>query len=125
MDLLLDTHVLLWWLVDDVRLTGRARELIAASENMIFVSVATAWEIAIKQTLDKLSFEGELETIVHDEGFTMLPISFEHARQTRSLPHIHNNPFDRMLLAQASVESLHLLTADRRILKYPANVISC
>ena len=125
MDLLLDTHVLLWWLADDTRLTDTARELIAAPDNMIFVSAASAWEISIKQTLGKLTFEGELETVVKKEGFTMLPISFRHAAETQFLPHIHHDPFDRMLVAQARVEILHILTADRRILKYPANVISC
>ena len=125
MDLLLDTHVLLWWLADDTRLTDTARELIAAPKNMIFVSAASAWEIAIKQTLGKLTFEGELETVVKEEGFTMLPISFRHTAETQSLPPIHHDPFDRMLVAQARIEILHILTADRRILKYPANVISC
>lgn len=125
MDLLLDTHVLLWWLADDAQLTDKACELIAAPENMVFVSVASAWEIAIKQTLGKLTIGGDLEAVVIEEGFTTLPISFKHATETQSLPPIHNDPFDRMLVAQARVEALHLLTADRRVLKYPANVISC
>ncbi len=125
MDLLLDTHVLLWWLADDAQLTDKACELIAAPENMVFVSVASAWEIAIKQTLGKLTIGGDLEAVVIEEGFTTLPISFKHATETHSLPPIHSDPFDRMLVAQARVEALHLLTADRRVLKYPANVISC
>jgi len=125
MDLLLDTHVLLWWLADDAQLTDKACELIAAPENMVFVSVASAWEIAIKQTLGKLTIGGDLEAVVIEEGFTTLPISFKHAAETQSLPPIHSDPFDRMLVAQARVEALHLLTADRRVLKYPANVISC
>jgi PIN domain nuclease of toxin-antitoxin system len=125
MDLLLDTHILLWWLADDAQLTDKACELIAAPENMAFVSAASAWEIAIKQTLGRLTIEGELDAVVIEEGFTTLPFSFKHAAETQLLPPIHNDPFDRMLVAQARVESLHLLTADRRILKYPANVISC
>ena len=89
MDLLLDTHVLLWWLADDCRLTRKAHELIKDPANGIFVSAATAWEIAIKQYLGKLRFEGNLESVLSDEGFTPLAIGLAHAIETRQLPPIH------------------------------------
>ena len=125
MDLLLDTHVLLWWLADDCRLTRKAHELIKDPANGIFVSAATAWEIAIKQYLGKLRFEGNLESVLSDEGFTPLAIGLAHAIETRQLPPIHQDPFDRMLVAQSRVENLHLLSSDTRVLQYPANTIDC
>ena len=91
--------------------------------NMLMVSAATAWEIAIKQALGKLTMDGDLEQEVHAQGFAMLPISFAHAAEILTLPAIHRDPFDRMLVAQARVENLPLLTADPHILNYPANVI--
>jgi len=125
MDLLLDTHVLLWWLMDDARLSDYARQLIADPGNAVFASAASAWELAIKQALGRLTIDGSLEAAVRDEGFLTLPITFTHAQETQALPPIHHDPFDRMLVAQARVEALHLLTADLRVLQYPAPLISC
>ena len=125
MELLLDTHVLLWWLMDDARLSDKARGLIADPENTVFASAASAWEIAIKHALGRLTIEGALDAVVSDEGFVTLPISFTHTLETQALPPIHHDPFDRMLVAQARVEALHLLTADLRVLQYPAPLISC
>jgi PIN domain nuclease of toxin-antitoxin system len=123
MDILLDTHMLLWWLVDDPRLSKKARALMADPANMPTVSAATAWEIAIKQALGKMTMDGNLEQEAREQGFAMLPITFPHAAETLTLPTIHRDPFDRMLVAQARVESLPLLTVDPYILQYPANVI--
>ena len=124
MDILIDTHVLLWWLTDDPRLSGKARELIADPYNAIAVSAATAWEIAIKQALGKLLFDGDLEKAVSEQGFQMLPVTFVHAVGVRELPGIHRDPFDRMLVAQARAENLALLSADPIIAGYPVNVIA-
>ena len=124
MDILIDTHVLLWWLADDPRLSGKARELIADPANAIAVSAATAWEIAIKQALGKLVFDGDLEVVVGEQGFQMLPITFAHAAGVRQLPEIHRDPFDRMLVAQARAENRALLSADPVIASYPVNVIA-
>lgn len=124
MDILIDTHVLLWWLADDSRLSGKTRELIADPANAIAVSAATAWEIAIKQALGKLLFEGDLEEVVREQGFQMLPVTFAHAAGVRQLPGIHRDPFDRMLVAQARAENLALLSADPIIASYPVNVIA-
>jgi PIN domain nuclease of toxin-antitoxin system len=123
MEILLDTHMLLWWLTDDNRLSNKARALMADSANTLTVSAATAWEIAVKQALGKLTMVGNLEEAVSEQGFAMLPVTFSHAAETLTLPAIHRDPFDRMLVAQARVESLPLLTVDPHILQYPANVI--
>jgi PIN domain nuclease of toxin-antitoxin system len=123
MEILLDTHMLLWWLADDSRLSKRARALMADPTNGLTVSAATAWEIAIKQVLGRLTLDGNLEQAVREQGFTMLPVTFTHAAETLTLPAIHRDPFDRMLVAQARVENLPLLTVDPHVLQYPANVI--
>lgn len=123
MRILLDTHILLWWLADDELLSEGARSVIADASNEIVVSAATAWEVVIKQVLGKLTFDGDLQQEIEEQGFTRLPINFEHALQISSLPAIHRDPFDRMLVAQARVEKLQLLTVDRNILQYPVNVV--
>lgn len=123
MEILIDTHMLLWWLADDSRLSKKARALMADPANMLTVSAATAWEIAIKQALGKMTMDGDLEKEVRELGFAMLPVTFPHAAETLTLPAIHRDPFDRMLVAQARVENLPLLTVDPHILQYPANVI--
>ena len=123
MEILLDTHMLLWWLADDSRLSRKARAFIADPANMPTVSAASAWEIAIKQALGKIAMDGILEEAVHEQGFAMLPVTFPHAAETLTLPTIHRDPFDRMLVAQARVENLPLLTVDPHVLQYPANVI--
>ena len=123
MEILLDTPVLPWWLTDDSRLSKKARALMADPANELTVSAATAWEIAIKRVLGKLTMDGNLEGAVREQGFAILPVTFSHAAETLALPAIHRDPFDRMLVAQARVESLRLLTVDPHILQYPANVI--
>jgi len=123
MEILLDTHMLLWWLADDSRLSKKARALMADPTNAPTVSAATAWEIAIKQALGKMTMEGNLEQAVREQGFAMLPVTFPHSSETLTLPAIHRDPFGRMLVAQSRVENLPLLTVDPHILRYPANVI--
>ena len=91
--------------------------------NKLIVSAATAWEIAVKQALGKLTMDGDLQQSVRDQGFAMLPVTFAHAAELLTLPTIHRDPFDRMLVAQARVENLPLLTVDPHIPHYPANVI--
>jgi len=124
MQLLLDTHVVLWWLADDERLSSEAREIIADPENAIFVSAASAWEVVIKQSLGKLRIDGDFEAEVRGNGFALLPISFSHAAEIGHLPPLHRDPFDRMLVAQSRVENLSLMTADTEILSYPTQTIS-
>lgn len=115
MKYLLDTHVLLWWLDNDRALSTKASRAISSPENEIFISTATAWELAIKNHSGKLEiprvldgFEGALE----DEGFFTLAISIRHALRAGALPNHHKDPFDRMLVAQAQAEDLALISND-------------
>ncbi len=121
--LLLDTHVLLWWLADDPALGPVARSLISDAENAVYVSAATSWEISIKKKKGLLEAPAEISGIVEDEGFDQLDISFFHAEKAGELEEIHRDPFDRMMVAQAQVEGLEIVTADRNIPKYAVKVI--
>jgi PIN domain nuclease of toxin-antitoxin system len=122
--LLLDTHILLWWLGNDPKLPAWAREAIADPETPCFVSAATLWEIGVKRHLGKLDAPDVTTALVTDEGFLALPISLEHAERAASLPPIHRDPFDRMLIAQAALESLRLVTLDNRFADYGAELLS-
>jgi PIN domain nuclease of toxin-antitoxin system len=117
-NLLLDTHALLWWLSDDPRLGASARDAIADTDNLVHVSAVSLWEITIKQGLGKLDLPADFEEALTAQGFRELPMKWEHARQNRSLPWLHRDPFDRMLVAQAQVEQLTLVTDDREIREY-------
>lgn len=112
---LLDTHVLLWWLDDSPELGPRCKELIADQRNQIYVSAATTWEISIKKALGKLEAPDDIDSIVEDEGFSKLPINLYHGQLAGSLPMLHRDPFDRMLIAQAQAEGLILMTSDGNI----------
>lgn len=115
MRLLLDTHALLWWLSDDGSLTQAARAAIARPESDVAVSAASAWEISIKCALGKLSAPSDLEAQLVRHRFSALPISVAHAVMAGALPRHHDDPFDRMLVAQARIEGLTLVTRDPRI----------
>ncbi len=112
MRLLLDTHVLLWWLDDPALLQGEARAAIAHPRNVVFVSAASILEIAIKEGTGKMKMESPVEEKLPACRFHELPLSIVHASALRTLPAIHKDPFDRMLLAQAQVEGLTLVTRD-------------
>jgi PIN domain nuclease of toxin-antitoxin system len=115
--LLLDTHALLWWLADE-GLTPPAQDAIADPANLVVVSAASAWEISIKKALGKLASPDDLEQQVRDGGFSPLPISIAHGVATGELPHHHEDPFDRMLIAQALAEGLTIVTRDKRFGDY-------
>lgn len=124
MKLLLDTHVLLWWLADDSRLSPKVRKLILNSANQVVVSSVSAWEISIKKSLGKLEVDLELLlSEIENNGFTMLQVSFQHGLHAGSLPRYHRDPFDRMLIAQSQCESLHLASIDRQFAAYNVDVI--
>jgi len=110
--LLLDTHVLLWWLADDPGLSGNARALIASAESEVLVSAASAWEISIKRALGKLDAPDDLEAQLTQHHFSPLAISVGHALAAGALPRHHEDPFDRMLVAQARLEGLTIATRD-------------
>jgi PIN domain nuclease of toxin-antitoxin system len=112
MNLLLDTHVLLWWLSDDEQLGHSARQAIEAPENLCSVSAASIWEIAIKTALGKLDVPADIEELLGREGFAALGVSAEHAWEVARLPPIHCDLFDRMLIAQCRLEGLTLVTHD-------------
>ncbi len=118
MRLLLDTHIFIWSVAADPRLPQQAREMmLEASE--VFVSSASIWEAAIKAALGKLDVDiDHLASAIASSGFTELPVRAKHAVSVRSLPPIHNDPFDRLLIAQAMTEPLHLLTADEQLSAY-------
>ncbi len=117
MRLLLDTHTLLWWLADE-GLTTQAQEAIADPANLVAVSAASAWEISIKKALGKLTAPDDLAEQVRAGGFTPLPISIAHGLAAGRLPHHHEDPFDRMLIAQAFAEGLTIVTRDKRFADY-------
>ncbi|MBW6513119.1 MAG: type II toxin-antitoxin system VapC family toxin [Desulfuromonadaceae bacterium] len=121
--ILIDTHVLLWWLADDPRLGNEARNLIGAAANSVYVSAVTTWEITIKQGIGKVTAPDDLDTIVDQEGFEKLPISLYHGQQAGRLPLLHRDPFDRMLVAQAKAEGLTVMTADRQIACYDVHTL--
>lgn len=123
MNLLLDTHVLLWWLADDPKLRPEMRDAVADPGNLVLVSAASAWEISIKKALGKLDAPDDLEQVVEDARLQTLSITVGHALRAGSLPRHHDDPFDRMLVAQAQIERLVLTTADARLSAYDVAVL--
>jgi PIN domain nuclease of toxin-antitoxin system len=115
--LLLDTHVVLWWLVDDETLAEEVKQLID-TEAEVFISAASVWEIAIKQALGKLSGPPDLLDVLDRSGLVGLPIRSRHAAEAGGLPLLHRDPFDRMLVAQARCEGLTLLSRDPLVGRY-------
>ena len=118
MQLLLDTHALLWWLSDDARLGPEARVRIGAADTAVFVSAATAWEIAIKRAAGKIEAAWDIRAEVEEEGFLELSIDLQHAVAAAELPKHHGDPFDRMLVAQARSEGMWIVTCDAAIQRY-------
>ena len=118
MNLLLDTHILLWWLADDPGLSEKQRSAIADPANVVYVSAASAWEIAIKKALGKLIAPDDLGAALIASELEQLPITVAHAEAVGGLPPHHRDPFDRMLIAQAEVENLTVVTGDPVFAKY-------
>ena len=118
MNLLLDTHTLIWVFEDNATLSKAARDAIIDGGNRVFVSAVSVWEIGIKKALGKLDTPDDLLELVKQHRFTELAINLEHADYVSNLPSIHKDPFDRMLIAQAMVEKLILVTRDGFIPKY-------
>lgn len=125
MKLLLDTHLLLWAAGDPDRLSAAARALIGAPENEVWFSAASVWEVAIKSGLGRADFQVNprlLRRGLLDNGYHELPVGSEHAVAMDSLPPLHKDPFDRLLVAQARVEGITLLTTDAAVAQYPGPV---
>lgn len=118
MTLLLDTHVLLWWLDDPQLLSEAARIAIEDGKNAVYVSAAVAWEIAIKKTLGKLKAPDDLEAIMAANRFHPLPVTISHALGVMALPNHHRDPFDRLLIAQAMLEGITFVSRDQHVENY-------
>lgn len=123
MRVLLDSHVLVWLMVDDPRLGEQARGVIAATDSEVWASPASVWEIEIRAASGRLRLPGDLLAEVRARDGRELPITYEHAVQAANLPLHHNDPFDRMLVAQAQLAQLALLTADQQLARYDVEIL--
>lgn len=123
MRLLLDTHVLLWWLNGNKPLSKEASRVIGNGKNLVFISAGTAWEISIKKALGKLRAPDDLEDALLANNFQSLPITISHALLAGQLPSHHDDPFDRLLIAQSKIEGLTLVTRDQRQMLYDVKTI--
>ncbi len=122
---ILDTHTLIWFLNGDKQLSKSARAAIEKESNYKYVSVASLWEMAIKISLKKLEFAAfpDLANMIAENGFEILPITFEHTLKVAELEFIHGDPFDRIFIAQCIVEQMAIISKDSNIEKYPIEVI--
>lgn len=124
---LLDTHTFLWWITDDPRLSHRAREFISDSDNLLFFSAASGWEIAIKAQIGKLRLPDDPARFVTEQlalnAILSLPIDLRHALHVFALPQHHRDPFDRILVSQSRLERLPILTDDPLIVQYEVQII--
>ena len=124
---LLDTHTFLWWNMDDAQLSSLAKELISDTNNEIFLSAASAWEIAIKTARGRLTLPEDPTRYISNRlslhGFQALPVQINHAVQVYKLPMHHSDPFDRLLIAQSQIESMPLVSVDIDIRKYELEVV--
>lgn len=127
MRILLDTHVFLWWITDDPRLSVRARELIMNGENELLLSAASGLEIVIKARIGRIMIPGDAASFVSDQlqlnAIGLLSIQMNHALHIYNLPTHHRDPFDRMLIAQSQVEGIPILTPDPDFMRYQVEVI--
>ena len=125
--LLLDTHALLWWLAEPSRLSPSAHAAIAETANQVFVSAATGWELATKVRLGKLEIAEQLLSnlpqLLADQGFKVLPIKLRHGLRAGGYPQPHRDPFDRLLAAQAELESLTLVSIDSALQAFPCRLL--
>lgn len=123
MSYLLDTHTLLWWLDENSILSTEAKTIISSPQNIIFVSAVSAWEISIKKALGKLEAPDDLEEAIAYNNFTPLEITIKDGNKAGKLPNYHNDPFDRMLIAQAMNNHLTIIARDSKIPQYQVKTI--
>lgn len=123
MKFLLDTHTLIWWLTNEPTLSQKARKAIADPDNLVFVSAASAWEIAIKKSIGKLNAPDDLAAQIETKDFQPLPIDISHALYVEKLPLHHSDPFDRIIIAQGICEKMKIITRDRKFDAYPVGVL--
>lgn len=123
MNFLLDTHIILWWLADDSLLSANSRKIISDPEHTIFISAATAWEIAIKKAIGKLVAPDDFKEALDRNGFQSLSITLHHAENAGALPRHHDDPFDRMLISQSQLERFALVSNDKKFKKYELDLV--
>ncbi len=123
MSYLLDTHTLLWWLDENSILSTEAKTIISSPQNIIFVSAVSAWEISIKKAIGKLEAPDDLEEAIAYNNFIPLEITIKDGTKAGKLPNYHNDPFDRMLIAQAMNNNLTIITRDSKIPQYQVKTI--
>ena len=123
MNLILDTHIILWWLDNSDKLPEKYLRAIENSNNICFISSASIWEISIKSAIGKLEIPDNFTDILHQEGFRELPVSWTHAAMVRKLPFHHKDPFDRLIIAQSIIEDYTLLTVDKIIPEYEVKIL--
>jgi PIN domain nuclease of toxin-antitoxin system len=123
MRLLLDAHAFLWWLTGSRALSTSARQAVADPGNEVLIGIGTLWELTIKRSLRKLNFPHDLETVVRDEGFAVIGITLAHLRMLETLPHVHRDPFDRLLIAQSLADHVPIITGDRAFGAYGTTLI--
>ena len=123
MNLLLDTHTLLWWLDDNPALGESVREAIGDSNNLVFVSAINVWEIVIKKAIGKLQIPDDFREVLAEQPFHFIDMTADHAFKVEDLPLHHRDPFDRLLIAQCLVDGLTLVTGDPDIKKYDVSIL--
>lgn len=126
MNLLVDTHAMIWFITNDGSLPLKIKSLIKDAKNKCYVSIASYWEIGIKYSLGRIYLESDLERIfqiIEESGFVLLPVTPEHILENTKLDFHHRNPFDRIIIAQAIKENLSVITKDEQFRNYPAKVI--
>ena len=127
MKVVLDTHAFLWWIADDDRLSTSARSIIGNRENELFLSAATGWEIAIKARLGRIHLPGNVDSFIAKQlglnDIYSLPIQMSHALNVYNLPNYHRDPFDRLIISQAQLEKMSILTTDPQIARYGVKVV--
>lgn len=124
MRVLLDTHILLWWLSEPERLSKAQYDLISYKETQALVSAGSIWEMRIKESLGKIEIPSDIISIIKEEAFQFLAVSEEHADYISRLPIHHKDQFDRIIIAQAKIEDLTLVSSDKIFLKYDIEIIS-
>jgi len=124
---ILDTHTFLWWITDSPQLSPRVREIVSNGDNVLFLSAVSGWEMAIKAKLGKLHLPGNLESFISEQlavnAINTLPVQMSHALHVYILPDHHRDPFDRILVAQAQLEKLPIITIDPQINQYSVETI--
>ena len=127
MNLLLDTHIVIWFITNDGKLSKKIKNIIEDSNNRCFISIVSYWELSIKYSLGRLDLNSTVEeifNIIEKSGFDILPITLNHIIQLSKLEHFHNDPFDRLIISQSVIENLHLVSNDNYFPAYNLQLIN-